>query len=512
MRWTSEMSINRRLLFIAVTTIVVAQLIAGTILTIYDNQAYTIQKTREVTVDAQILAASLVSSIVFDDAKATQEYLNPLKANPEIEAAGAYGANRELIARYTRDGSNSVALPTAAPLPGTHFDGDLLLATVPVMQDKAVVGTVYLVANPEPLARRLFRYSSIVLLAIVGSLVVAIPISLPLNAAISRPIQEIASAASRIIAGDLTVELSAATRTDEIGVLVANFGEMVASLRQMTQALASGAKHLSETASSLLGTTSQVSASAVETATAVSQTSVTVEEVKQTVYLSSEKAQLVSEGAQRTSEVAESGQEAVEEVAQGMTHIREQVEAVALSILRLSEQGQAIGEIIAAVNDLADQSNLLAVNAAIEAARAGEQGRGFAVVAQEMKSLAEQSKQATAQVRAILGDVQKATEAAVLATERSTKAVDAGIERSAQAGDAIRMLTENIASSAQAAMQIAASTQQQLTGVSQVAVAMESIKDASVQNAEGVKLTEAAAKDLNELSVQLEALVRKYQS
>src|SRR4030067_173625 len=109
-----------------------------------------------------------------------------------------------------------------------------------------------------------------------------------------------------------------------------------------------------------------------------------------------------------------------------MHRIQEQMESIAQSIVRLSEQGQAIGEIIATVNDLAEQSNMLAVNAAIEAAKAGEQGKGFAVVAQEVKSLAEQSKQATAQVRTILGDIQKATSGAVMATEQGSKAGETG--------------------------------------------------------------------------------------
>jgi methyl-accepting chemotaxis protein len=112
-----------------------------------------------------------------------------------------------------------------------------------------------------------------------------------------------------------------------------------------------------------------------------------------------------------------------------MKHIHDQMESVAASILHLSEQSQAIGEIIATVTDLAERSNLLAVNAAIEAAKADEQGKGFAVVAQEVKSLAEQSKQATAQVRTILNDIQTAMSAAVMATEQGSKAVDAGVKQ-----------------------------------------------------------------------------------
>jgi len=150
------------------------------------------------------------------------------------------------------------------------------------------------------------------------------------------------------------------------------------------------------------------------------------------------------------------------------------------------------------------------VNAAIEAARAGEQGRGFAVVAQEVKSLAEQSKQATAQVRSILGEIQRATTAAVLAAEQGAKAVEAGVQQTAQAGDSIRVLGESIAEAAQAAVQIAASSQQQLVGVKQVAEAMESIKQASAQNAAGMRQAETATQNLTALGQRLRTIVGRY--
>jgi len=175
-----------------------------------------------------------------------------------------------------------------------------------------------------------------------------------------------------------------------------------------------------------------------------------------------------------------------------------------------SEQTQAISEIIATVNDLADQSNLLAVNAAIEAAKAGEHGKGFAVVAQEVRNLAEQSKQATAQVRTILTDIQKATGAAVMATEQGTKAVDAGVKQSTEAGESIRSLSRSIAEAAQAATQIAASSQQQLAGIDQVGSAMENIKQASAQNVTGTKEAETAAHNLYELGQKLKRLVEQY--
>jgi methyl-accepting chemotaxis protein len=239
----------------------------------------------------------------------------------------------------------------------------------------------------------------------------------------------------------------------------------------------------------------------------VTQTTATVAEVKQTALTAVQKAKYVADIAQQTAQASQSGTRAVEEMISGTNRIREQTDSVAASIVRLSEQSQAIGAIIATVDDLAAQSNLLAVNAAIEAAKAGEQGKGFAVVAQEVKSLADQSKQATAQVRTILNDIQKATSAAVMATEQSSRAVEDGLRQASEAGQSVRTLSDSIAQSSQAAIQIAASSQQQLVGMDQLAQAMESIKAASIQNANGTKQTEAAAQSLTELGQRLKKIV-----
>ncbi len=277
--------------------------------------------------------------------------------------------------------------------------------------------------------------------------------------------------------------------------------------RTITRQLQETIVLLTTSSAEILATTTQVASSSAETATAVNETTATVEEVKQTVQLANQKAKRVSDSAQQVATVSNTGCQAVEELLAKMGRIREQTALAAESIVRLNEQGQIIGEIILTVNDLAEQSNLLAVNAAIEAAKAGEQGKGFAVVAQEIKSLAEQSKQATAQVRAILGDIQKATGAAVMANDLSGKAVAEGVQQSDTAGEAIRMLADSIVEAAQAALQIAASSQQQMVGMDQVALAMENIKQASMQNMAGTKQAEVAALNLHELAAKLKQLV-----
>lgn len=267
---------------------------------------------------------------------------------------------------------------------------------------------------------------------------------------------------------------------------------------------------LTTSASEIVAITSQVAAGAAQTASAVNETTVTVEEVKQAAAVSSQKARAVSDSAQKVAQVSVAGQQAVSECQQGMQRIQEQMTFVADSILRLSEQSQAIGEIIASVNDLTEQSNLLAVNAAIEAAKAGEQGRGFGVVATEMKSLAEQSRQATAQVRTILGETQKATSSAVMATEQGSRAVALGVKQTQEAGETIRLLSDSIGDAARAATQIAASSQQQMVGMDQVAQAMDSIKLASQQNVGSTRQAELAAHNLSESGQKMVGVLEQF--
>jgi methyl-accepting chemotaxis protein len=344
----------------------------------------------------------------------------------------------------------------------------------------------------------------------IAALLLGLTTVLLLNRIIATPLKTVAGIAGQVAGGDLTVGVPEDNRADEVGDLLRAFREMIVKLRQTTRDLHEGVGVLASSSSEILATTTQVASGAAETATAVSETTATVEEVKQTAQVASQKARYVSDSAQKVAQVSQTGRKSVDDAIAGMHRIQEQMESIAESIVRLSEQSQAIGEIIATVNDLAEQSNLLAVNAAIEATKAGEQGKGFAVVAQEVKSLAEQSKQATTQVRAILGDIQKATSTAVLATEQGHKAVEAGVKQSADAADSIRQLTDSVNEAAQAATQIAASSQQQMVGMDQVALAMDNIKQASTQNVAGTRQAEVAAQSLHELGVRLKQLAEQY--
>ena len=329
---------------------------------------------------------------------------------------------------------------------------------------------------------------------------------------ITKPIRELSELSRRIGGGDLAVDIPQVSREDEIGSLWQSFRTMTESMLTMVKENKESVNLLSSSSAEILAAATQIAAGSVETATAVSQTTSTVEEVRQISESSSAKAKAVADNAQKTTEIALNGKKALEGIVEVMDNIHERVESIAESVVRLSEQGQAIGEIIASVNDIADQSNLLAVNAAIEAAKAGEYGKGFGVVAQEIKGLAEQSRLATTKVRAILLDVQKGTSAVVMATEQGNKAVETGVKQSQEAGESISVLADSVAQAAQASVQIAASNQQQMAGISQVTSAMENIKQGSTQTAASTKQAEMAARNLYDLAQKIKQLMERYQT
>ena len=393
------------------------------------------------------------------------------------------------------------------------------------------------------------RAMVIFLIVAVAAVVISGLLVMFLTRIIARPLQDISQVAEQISSGDLAVAVAMEARADEVGVLgqavsrmilylkemaaVADrlasrdfsvtvkprserdvlgkaFAAMVTNIRELAKEVRGGVEVLASAAGEIVAATAEISASAAEASAAVNETTATVSEANQAAQLSSQKARYVSETSQKTDQIAQSGKKSMADLIDGMSQIRSQIDSIADSVLRLSEHSQVIGEINDAVNDLAEQSNLLAVNAAIEAARAGEQGKGFAVVAQEIRNLAEQSKQATGRIKGILTDIQKAMNAAVLATEQGTKSVEAGVKQSAVAGESIRTLADSIAESAQAAIQILASTQQQLVGMDQIVSAMENIKQASSQNLSAAQQTETAAHDLHEVGARLKQLAESY--
>ena len=448
-----------------------------------------------------------------------EKILRALNAEPSIVAACLYDAKGAVFARYSRTPAEKV-FPAQPARDGTRFEDGYAVAFRPVTLDDARLGTIYLRSDLSGLAARLRSYLGISGLVLLAAFLLALVLSTWLQRLLSRPILSLTATARRAAETRDYSGRAEKMSGDELGLLTDAFNQLLGdiqerstalqganeSLRKQAAGITDAAAVLASSAGQIVTSMQHLAASAAEAASAVAQTTTTVEEVRQTSQMSSDRAKSVSGQAQNAAEVAQGGKLSVNQTIEGMQGIRAQMGSIAESILSLSAQSHAIGEIIASVDDLAAQSKLLAVNAAIEAAKAGDEGKGFSVVAQEVKLLAEQSKQATAQVRAILNDIQKATSSAVLATEQGGKAVEAGVRQSTEAGMSISALAESIAGAAQAAAQIAAASQQQVAGMEQVVVAMESIKSSSTQTVASTRQVESAARQLQELGEKLSQL------
>ena len=324
------------------------------------------------------------------------------------------------------------------------------------------------------------------------------------------PLERLARAAAGMASGDLRQQIDVGG-SDEVGDLARSIATMAEMLSNLLKDLRGAAADMEREATNVLATSAQQSAMANEQASAIHETGATVAEITQTSKQATSFVDTVISGTSRSDALGAEGQKVVDESVAAMEKLSEQVKAIALAITDLNEQTLQIGDIITTVKDVAEQSNLLALNASIEAAKAGDQGRGFAVVAMEMRTLAEQSKMAANQVRALLGEVQKGTRAAVSATEEGSRRALAAMELAQSAGAAIKGLSDVIRDSSGAARQIAGNTRQQTIGVEQIAVAMNELTLSMQDNVEGTKRIEQVAGNLSNLSKRFSDLVGKYQ-
>jgi methyl-accepting chemotaxis protein len=281
-------------------------------------------------------------------------------------------------------------------------------------------------------------------------------------------------------------------------------------VRTFIGALESLSSNLSRSSRDILGATSSQTEVAQQQLTAATEVTVTLGELRATSLDALEEAGSVISISERSAESSRQGTSAVEAVHQGMREIREQVGTIAEKLLSLSEQTQQIEEGISSVQEIADQSKLLALNAAMEAARAGEHGKGFATVAAEIRGLADQSRQATAQVRKLLASIQGATRSALAATGEGSRKVEAGVARTARAGESIQQLARAIEASSTAAQLIASAARQQTTGIQRAADAMTSINGAMSSAMAGLVQTETSADQLDALTRRINELVESF--
>jgi len=348
---------------------------------------------------------------------------------------------------------------------------------------------------------------------IIGTAVVcavaALLLGLLIAGLISAPLRRLAEEATKVAAGDLRVQLTQGGR-DEIGQLTASFAVMTDNLRSMIGKIETASNRVTETSAEVYSTSEQMATGAEQVASQAATVATAGEEMSATSGDIAQNCQMAAESANRANESAASGAQVVQDTVQCMYKIAERVNETSTTVASLGSRSDQIGQIVGTIEDIADQTNLLALNAAIEAARAGEQGRGFAVVADEVRALAERTTRATREIGEMIKAIQNETRGAVTAMEQGVREVESGTSEAARSGQAIAEIIDQIGALQTQVNQIATAAEEQTATTSEISSNMIQITEVVQQTARGAHESATAASQLKDVAEELQGLVRQF--
>jgi methyl-accepting chemotaxis protein len=359
-------------------------------------------------------------------------------------------------------------------------------------------------------AKEIYSESRILIISMItAALLIGLFLALLVARIISRSLQNGVAIAQRLAEGDLSVSIQVQSR-DETGQLLTAMKTMAENLRSMIGQIHGTASEVASAASQLRSTAERIATGAEEVAAQSGSVATAGEEMSATSSDIALNCQMAAEGAQRATTAAQNGSQVVERTVAVMGQIAEKVQATAITVGSLGARSDQIGDIIGTIEDIADQTNLLALNAAIEAARAGEQGRGFAVVADEVRALAERTTRATREIGDMIKAIQNETKGAVAAMEEGVRQVEAGTAEAAKSGVALGDILEQINDVAMQVNQVATAAEEQTATTGEISSNMTQITEVVQLTSQGAQESALAASQLSGHAEELQRLVRQF--
>jgi methyl-accepting chemotaxis protein len=350
----------------------------------------------------------------------------------------------------------------------------------------------------------------IMLLLLLAGLGIGMATSVFMARSIVGAIALMLSTIEKIAANNLAGADTEVTSKDELGQAGVALNRMKNNLREVIQAIAGTAEHVASASEEISASANQQSQSADTQKDQATQVATAMQEMSSTVLQVSENSNKAAEASRKAAETARHGGMIVQDTLGKMHVIAQSVGDTARKMEELGKRSDEIGRIIAVIDDIADQTNLLALNAAIEAARAGEQGRGFAVVADEVRKLAERTTTATKEIAQMIKNIQDETKSAVTAMEAGSQQVEEGVKSTAAAGESLKEIIEMAEEVGEMITHIATAATEQSAASEEVNQNMDQIAKLVKESAVGAQQSAKACQDLSGLALDLQKMVGNF--
>lgn len=360
---------------------------------------------------------------------------------------------------------------------------------------------------------RIFWHETKLILVMIGLLIAGVFVVLRIIIlSITTPLSDIQGAIKRIQTSKDLSQRVALTRHDEIGEIADSFNQMVENFQQIIHRVIAGVDEVQKSSAQLYQSSNKVSTSSQQQSDAAASMAAATEEMLVSIDHVAENSRRTYEIAQQSGDLSNQGEKAAGDTAAEMSKIADAVSISSVSINQLGEESKQISDIVKTIKEIADQTNLLALNAAIEAARAGEQGRGFAVVADEVRKLAERTSKSTVEITSMIEKIQAETLDAVSGMQEGTERVKGGVEMAQQAGRSMANIREGAQQVLDSVSEITNALSEQSSAGTQVAHGVERIAQMADENSTAVAEIAVTAEKLAELADSLQQSVHQFKA